>query len=369
MRIHLKGGLALPLAAVLAFAPQGRAQEPAPGHEAPKAEPPKTEPVKLATLEEQVAYLQGAMAEAIRTRDWKLLEMALQGADKAGLSAEQRAAWMEQTERQALLELLNGTTRAQFEVWSLAPKARQGDAEALAQLKAWATDAREAVAFPPREMWQNDPDGARKLMEARGEYSNALTRKAASIQILVLMKADGAQELADKLIASASANDFWTMGPVLEALLEVDPEGNWKKLLAFSEQADGANLAAQLGVLQNLLRFAGGAGGRGFQNPVDEALKARLPADARTQLWKPLLAALQKVKKAEDLGQSGWWVLGSLREPPEEFKAETEKLQETLRGLMGDQGRGFRGRGNREGNREGGGQAEPPVPAPQGDNF
>src|SRR5438874_1652857 len=88
---------------------------------AAEAEKPKAP----ATLEEQITYLEGSLAEAIQTRDWKMMELAATGFKAAGLTGDKLEIAMLHSERDAALQNYGGGGNVL--TWGQAARVKAGD--------------------------------------------------------------------------------------------------------------------------------------------------------------------------------------------------------------------------------------------------
>src|SRR3954470_18082161 len=99
-----------------------RAEDAKPAPAAPAPTPPP------ASLEKQIEYLEGALAEGIKTKDWKMTELAVKGFKSAGVTGKDLEICMLRAEKQAALESVWQTDqRAQIEIWGLVSRGKLGD--------------------------------------------------------------------------------------------------------------------------------------------------------------------------------------------------------------------------------------------------
>ncbi len=317
---------AAPPAPVPAAAPA----DPAPAPVAPA--PAVAKVAARTTLEQQIDYLEGALAEGIDNLDWKMATLAADGFKTAGLTGKDLEISLLRAERTAVIEHTGpGNAGPQVLALGMTVRAQLGDAASLTTLQSWAKDEIPAVKAPDQALWKDAPAEAVKAQKAYTTYQQTVSRREYAILGLALLKQPGVVEQAlaalknpaDQGGGGGGAFGFGGPGgpggfggargfmrafggrggggsadPLVLAALAADPQAGFKALTDFMTD-DKGNLAQQATVVQSLARIAPGSKVR---KPVDEQfsleadLGAKLPADSFAQLSKPYLALIKRWK-------------------------------------------------------------------------
>ena len=270
---------------------------------------PTAPAARPATLEQQVTHLEGALAEGLRTRDWKILEMAVQGFKAVGLSGATAELSFLRAERQAAWENTNfGARRAQMEAWGLATRAKFGDTKALAALHALAPSAITAVQPPAQALFRTNHAEAQAAQKAFAAYSLALEKRDHALFCLAQLKDPGAGQSAMAALharekASASPMGgmvgFDSSSQLALAALAADPQAGWKGLLEFCGAEDEkSSVDVQIATFNFLLGLANPPKFQPADAPfrVDQELAALLPKDAAAQLVKSFAVLAKRWK-------------------------------------------------------------------------
>ena len=211
------------------------------------------------TGEQQFADLENAMAEGLRTLDWKQVLIAKQGFASAGMSGDAWEIAVLRAERLAALDALRipcSATANQIEMLGLA--IRDGDAESLATLRTWA--AREIPAITPSfmEFHRDHSQEAIQKLVVRKENGLLADRRDAAVLALALLDEPGIQERALALLKARktipASNTLFADMLVIAALHDKRDAGKAKVLeLLADEKADPNTLTT---ILQTLLNIA-----------------------------------------------------------------------------------------------------------------
>ncbi len=195
-----------------------------------------------ATLEQQTTHLEGALAESLRTRDWKMLEMSVQGFKAVNLSGPAAEISFLHSERQAAWENAQNTRPAQMETWGLAARAKFGDAKALAALRTIAATPPAAVQLPAATLWKTNPAEAKAAQKAYATYMLAVEKHDHATLCMALLKESGIGQsaLSSLHTREKAASSFMGMGmgtdsssQLVLAALAADPQAGWKGLLEY----------------------------------------------------------------------------------------------------------------------------------------
>jgi hypothetical protein len=259
-------------------------------------------PTELKTIEQQIAYLQGAFTEAVTMRDWQMLEMVAEGLKAAGLRGTELEVVILRGEVDAAVGLRSPV--GQVVTWGLSCRAKAGDAKALEALRELAKTDPPQGAMPDADLWRKDPAAANAAMKAFQASFAALDKRDEALLCLALLKEPGLEpRLMECLAAKRPASPgfgvaFGRGDPLVEAVLLADPQTGWGKLTEFlNQQGEKASFDGQLRAWQgamgllpkNRARWAGAA-------PDNFTLEAQvlalLPKDADTQLLKPYISLL-----------------------------------------------------------------------------
>ena len=260
---------------------------------------------QLASLEQQIDYLGGALTEGIRTLDWKLVCMAVDGLKAASLAGKNLELVILRAERDAALEpfgmMVTGMgsgSAAQILALGMTARALAGDAQALATLRAWGTSEIPAVKPVDPAMYKDRPQDAPAAHKAYLAYTQALARRDFALLGLALIKEPGIADnaLAALRIKGDPAQQMHMNGRsdtlVLAAVL-ADPAAGFKGLIALCADETMA-LSQQTVVVQSLTQAKANPKDAGAAFTLDAEFAALLPADTITQLAKPYVAMLKR---------------------------------------------------------------------------
>jgi len=289
----------VPMMAALCLSARAEDAKPAPA--APPVVAPAAPP---ATLEKQIEYLEGALAEGIKSKDWKMTEMAVAGFKSAGVTGKDLELSMLRAEKQAALESVYQTDlRAQIEIWGLVSRAKLGDTAALESVRKTANEKIVPVATPNAADYTKNPKQYQEQQKAQLAYAAARGKQDAALLALALLKEPNVlpQAIAALRGSIQERTGGYTYGygynqnPLVLAALVSDANEGWKALL---ETVEAPELApeSQFSLVQMLLNIAHPM--QGFVQPtafqVDAEIAGTLPKDAVKQLWKPLIAAMKR---------------------------------------------------------------------------
>lgn len=267
-----------------------------------------------ATIEQQIEYLEGALSEGIRTRDWKMTEMATDGLKAAGLTGTNLELTVLRAERNAALE--SNSQRAQFEIWGMASRVKAGDTHALDMLRSLAADEIPFVKLPDQTLYKSQPLQARAAQKAFADYTIAMQKKDYALLFLALLKEPGILDQAMARLRSKSADllkgattSFMagfsgpSADPLILAAIAANPQEGLKDLLAFCGTEDeNTAIEFQTSVLQGLIRMANSM--KSNHTPsntpfaIDADIAAQLPNEAISQFGKPLSVVINRWKSA-----------------------------------------------------------------------
>src|SRR5204863_4341999 len=109
------------------------------------------------TLQEQISYLEGALAESLRARDLGMLDMAVKGFKAAGLAGKELEISVLRAERDAAWSNAGAggygqlTPAASLEIWGLMARAKLGSEQATTALRDLTAEL--PAAPPPLPAW------------------------------------------------------------------------------------------------------------------------------------------------------------------------------------------------------------------------
>ena len=281
----------VPLMAALCLCARAEDAKPAP------AAPP-------ATLEKQIEYLEGALAEGIKTKDWKMTELAVKGFKAAGITGKDLELSILRAEKQAALESVWQTDlRAQIEIWGLVSRGKLGDTAAVETVRKIANEKVVPVAAPNTADYAKNPALYQEQQKAQLAYLAARGKQDAAILALALLKEPNVMQQAIAALRGSLGEKAPNYGygygqsPLVLAALVSDPNEGWKALVETAETAE-VNVDTQITLIQSLLNIVSPMQFGGFQQitpfQVDTEIAAALPKDVAKQLWKPLLAAIKR---------------------------------------------------------------------------
>ncbi|MCX7806458.1 MAG: hypothetical protein N3A38_14920 [Planctomycetota bacterium] len=261
---------------------------------------------KPASLEEQTAVLESALAEALRTGDWKMLDLAVQGFKALGKKGPDLEMAVLRAERQAALESMMAADfrRVQIEVWGLASRAKLGDAKALDSLRALAASK---VSIPKAPDWATFKDRPAEMAAAQKAYGEAIaeaSRRDCALLCLAMNKEPG---VLDRVLAClrepGDDGRFHAQNPLVAAAIAADPEKGLNALLDICKSQDKdisiRRRIAVFSVLASLVPKDGEKGLTAFTISAD--IGAAMPKDAGARLAK----AFAEMAKRQDLFENG----------------------------------------------------------------
>ncbi|MCZ7643906.1 MAG: hypothetical protein M5U26_01255 [Planctomycetota bacterium] len=323
------------------------------------------------TFEAQLETLQGAFAEAVRTRDWTMLELAAEGFKAAGLKGVELELACTRAERDAALPAYgqyghSAFTRATVLTWGLCARVLAGHDDSRAELRAWA--ARELTPVPPADykLWQKEPAAYASANKAYAEYQGAADLRDNALLALARLGEPGVLERACaclRQIEAPAAKQQWggfsggynQVHPLVLAVLFADPREGWTKLMEIvNRDGEEAAAGAQRQILGSLLTLSSKNGAWGMaprEFTLEKDLSEKLPTDAGAQLAGSFAAMLKRWQPAEGAGYD--YTLQSLlyqgymlpREP------EQKELLAALEELKGTAGRRAKRQVHRPGHR------------------
>ena len=270
-------------------------------HAADVEAPPKT-------LDEQITYLEGALAESFRLRDLTMLDMAVQAFKSAKLAEKDLELSMLRSERNASWANAQqygvaGTPTASIEAWGLMARAKLGQDSALQALRKLAGDLPPAPAPLPTMTKDNAADYHAKQI-AIAEFGARAKLHAQAMLALALLKEPGIAEKALGAIQNKANTDHQAamMGmygggtdPLILAVLEADHNTGFAKLVAYcsDEKAVVKDQASVLSELNGLIASNANAGGdEAFS--VTAVIRKTLPKDAQKKLAAPYASMLKR---------------------------------------------------------------------------
>lgn len=260
------------------------------------------------TLDEQIKYLEGALAESLRARDLVMLDMAVKGfkaaklADKdlelSMLRAERDAAW-----GMSLQYAVVQVPSASMEAWGLMARAKLGNNQALQTLRQLAGDLPPAPeALPEMNKVSAAEYHAKRI--AQTEYAAKYKQRSHAIFALALLKEPGIQDKALAAIQNKINIDPQVMmgmfgggtDPLILAVLASDSESGFKKLVEYcaDEKYILKDQAGVLSELNGLMTTGGYFGVEEKAFSVSNDIRQRLPKDAQTLLVAPYVSLLKR---------------------------------------------------------------------------
>jgi hypothetical protein len=308
------------------------------------------------TPEQKLDYVENALAEALESNDWKMMEMCAQGYKALGLSGEARETSFLRAERRAALAALakriyGGDLDLRIVFGGLAARALSGDQPAAKTLHAFAEQAINAVPRPTAELWKAKPEQAQAEQKAHAESLTAIKQRDFALLYLALIKAPGVKEKAlAALRARSKFSQPMTVGvggpsgpgdPLILAVLAADPQGGLPDLLKLcldsGDKADKDAYAVRLRTLQAIVNIV--APHKGVRNPLaafqlEADIAAALPQNAAAQLSGPFTALVRDWSSDVTVGNASVHsLIGMVGRVP--LTDEARVSLEGLRGKMG----------------------------------
>lgn len=265
------------------------------------------------TLAEQITYLEGALSEALQTRDFTLLETAVSGfkaaklADKdlelSLLRAERNAAWSQ-------AQYYMGSDATSMEAWGLMARAMFGNNEALAALRKYS----EFVSPPPMPpavpgVKQDAKELLARQKEA-AENATKLRKRDQAYLALALLKEPGVREKALAAITQDTASRdinqmqyYGVMDPLIQAIVLSDPQNGFQTLaeLCTNEKYTVSQQAAMLSKLSGL--YAPSYAGADEKFTVTQIVKNTVPIDGQKKLIEIYGGIVARYAPAKDTQQ------------------------------------------------------------------
>lgn len=179
MMMNVKTVAVAALAACVSAAAAARAGE---------AEPPAD------ITPEQVAYLEESLGEGLGTGDARLVDMALEGLRATGRDERELVSSLERAALDAALSYPNLNERVKIDAWTLAARAKLGDASAAEVLNEWVRERGRALTSADRH-------DRKALMRSR----IVPMRCAEALPCLAYLRVEGVGELAEEILRGEPA--------------------------------------------------------------------------------------------------------------------------------------------------------------------
>jgi hypothetical protein len=257
-----------------------------------EAEAPKT-------FEAQLAALEDGLAEAIHTRDWKMVELCVAGFKAAKLPAADLEQSILRAERNAGWK---GILRAQAEPWGIAVRAAMGSTDSSTKLTKLALDAAPPAKTPDPKLFTTDPAAYSAALKEYQKTSFILDQKDEAALCLVLLKDPAiAAKLPELLDARCAARGQDTSrayfgyrsDSLVTATLLSDHGNGWKTLLSAIESDKNA-LGTQVPLLASLNQMQAAAAKNPTTFSVEQEAAAAIPADFNTKTAKAFSSLLKR---------------------------------------------------------------------------
>jgi hypothetical protein len=259
---------------------------------------------KAASLEEQLQFLRTSLTESFRTRDWKMMEMVVEGLKAAGVKGADAEIFVLRAERDAALQ--GRIASSVILSWGLACRVRLGDKRALAALRRMALQKPTAVANPAGKKLPREE--ASKAWAAYRQYTARLREMDSALLALAMLGEKDASATALKRIRSAGGKTG-DIRALTAAALAGEENANWKALVETCSFKDGstASFSTRARLLSTLASMISKdqPGKRSAAFRIDGALTRSAPADAGEQLRKAFIALAARA--TED--RRGPWTL------------------------------------------------------------
>lgn len=250
-----------------------------------------------ATLEEQLAQLRAAFAEAVQTRDWKMLDLASDGFKAAGLRGKDLELHFLEAERDCALNAGQVyQTRSHLVAWGLAARIRAGDTQALEKLRAQAN--KKIPPAPDLGQAQKDPVGMQQAYKKFAEAQQEQMEAGEALFCLARLKQPGVLgEVLDRLSRVPSTSQFGFAGnPLVLAALSADPKAGWEGLCELMQKpVERVSVECKIAILDGLMRIGTAWRVQRFvqEGSVDKEISDLLPKDSGVQLGNQYAAILK----------------------------------------------------------------------------
>lgn len=261
--------------------------------------PPKTK-------EEQLTYLEGALAEALHDQDWGMLKLAAKGLKELGLKGAPLEAAVARGEAKAAMMRLPTYKRARLTTWSLAARAKTGDAKAYQALQSWAD---KPIIFAPGPDWRKFKNKSAEFRAAQKKYNDyrlAVDEKDQALFCLAMLKDPGAMEktLAELRKAADNKKDPQTairsLRILVPAVLAAEPQKGRQALMDLLCNANDKTVTDYFR-WEVLSQLADIAGKQGSDTAFDfgKNIAAKLPKNFQKQLLKPFTMLVKRYEYRE----------------------------------------------------------------------
>lgn len=261
------------------------------------------------TLEEQILYLEGALSESLRGRDFAMLEMAVKGFKAAKLQPKDLELSMLRAERNAAWASgqqfgMAATSAASMQAWGLMARAMLGDDSALQTLRKMAGDLPPSPG-PLPAMNKVKPAEYQAKQRAIDDFTRKVNERNNALLALALLKEPGVQEKALAAIRNkppdVQGRGMFYSGfggdsnPLILAVLQSGGEEGLKRLIDYCADEKGAfkDQAQMLGELNTLCTSSPHRGAEDkFSITAD--IRQRLPQDAQQRLMAPFIGLVKR---------------------------------------------------------------------------
>lgn len=304
------------------------------------------------TLEKQIEYLRENMAEAIRSRDWKLLELVAKGFKATGLKDDKLEIEMLRAERDAALSERGGMYGGRHAIaWGLSCRAMIYGGSAMNELRELAKSNPAPAKEPEIATAQNDPEGYKAAQKAYLDYIAFAEDRNRAVFCLAMMREPGIEQRAFEClrqtppasVRSAMRGLGGASHDLILAALVSDPKAAWPRLCALLETQDASfTFNHKIELLQGMNGiFNWPRVGAGLYSIEGDLLNG-LPEDARDQLVAPFAALVKEYTPQPDLafdpaantlGYVGYGMTSKAH--PEEVLKALDELKGKLKGPTG----------------------------------
>jgi hypothetical protein len=301
---------------------------------------------EINTLEKQIDYLGDALSEGLRSMDWKMIEMAVEGLKAAKVTGKDAEVTVLKAERNASMEMQYAGSAPQILALGMSARALMGDSKARPMLISWISEEIEEVKPPDAALYRKSQSEYLALQKKYLGYTKARSLRDYAFLGLALLKEPG---IAEKALAVIRATKDPVMqyipgrqnAPVL-AVLVSGSKGAFEALLEVIDD-DKGNFSQQSAVLQTLIQLTSGKNEQpGYTGGGDGAftiagdVQGNLPQDAVAQLYKPYIGLMKRWQPNPNDPNGANLALNTLMQagyafPKKSFDAEAVKVLEELR--------------------------------------